>query len=78
MNEPQIWTLIGVFAASMVGVIAILQRTMNVQFSSLRNELKSELDALRHEVKGEIGSLRAEIAHLDRDVQAISKRVFPE
>lgn len=92
MNEPQVWVLIGVFAASMVGVITLVLRTMNVQFEAmharidaLRGELKAGIDSVRTEVsavrtelQADIGSLRTQITHLDRDVQAISKRVFPE
>lgn len=106
MNEPQVWTLIGVFAASMVGVITLVLRTMNTQFASVnrqidsvRDELKTEIASLRSETKTGIASLRSEtkteiaslrsetsarfealgaqISHLDGDVQAISKRVFP-
>ena len=89
MNEPQVWTLIGVFAASMVGIITLVLRTMNTQFTSLRNEMRSDISAMRTELKSDIASvhtelksdiasLRTQITHLDRDVQAISKRVFPE
>lgn len=85
MNEPQVWVLIGVFAASMVGVITLVLRTMNVQFASLRNEivslrgeLKADINSVRTELQADIESLRTQITHLDRDVQAISKRVFPE
>lgn len=85
MNEPQVWTLIGVFAAAMVGVITMTTRTMTTQFTALRNELKAEigsvrneLGSVRNELKADIDSLRTQITHLDRDVQAISRRVFPE
>ncbi len=92
MNEPQVWTLIGVFAASMVGVITLVLRMMNTQFAavtrqfdsmnrqfdSMRQELRSEIASLRNENSARFETLGAQISHLDRDVQAISKRVFPE
>lgn len=125
MNEPQVWTLIGVFAASMVGIIGLVLRIVNVQFHSLhmqmdsmRSELKTdigsvrielwsdianvhtelrsdianvhteltteissvrtEISAVRTELQADIAHVRTQITHLDRDVQAISKRVFPE
>lgn len=103
MNEPQVWTLIGVFAAVLTGMIMLVLRTMNAQFAamnskfdavnsqfdtvnsrfdSLQNELKAEISdsigLLRGEMMTEIATLRVEIGHLDRDVQAISRRVFPD
>lgn len=82
MTEPQVWVLIGVFAASMFGLIGIV----TTGFSRL---LRSEIGGLRAEIGGEIGSLRAEmnarfegvdrrLDYLDRDVQLLMKREFGE
>lgn len=107
LTEPQIWTLIGVFAAALVGMITfttqVMWRAIAAQFASFRAEMRAEFAALRTEtsaelaasraeftasraetsaelaeIRAEIGSLRTEVRHLDRDVQAISRRVFPE
>ena len=69
--------------------IARLRTETKLEISSLRNETKSEISGLRNETKTEIASLRTELDlrftglqaqmdGLDRDVQAITKRVFPE
>jgi hypothetical protein len=76
MTEPQVWTLIGVFAAAIFGVITLMStlfvRIIRVEIGSVRSEMGS--------VRAEIGSLRSELTvrfdYLDRDVQALSKRVF--
>ncbi|MER7522698.1 hypothetical protein [Microbacterium oxydans] len=39
MNEPQVWTLIGVFAAFMLGALTVLIRQNDKMTSSLRREL---------------------------------------
>lgn len=96
VNEPQIWTLIGIFAASMFGM---LRMTSTSFVNILRAEIggvRAEIGGLRGEVNsriggvhGEIGGLRAEMNarfdqlngrmdHLDRGVQMLFRRVFPE
>jgi hypothetical protein len=60
VNEPQVWTLIGVFSAAMFGLIGIVS-TLFLQV-----------------LRAEIGKVSIQINALDRDVQAIARRVFPE
>ncbi|GAB6859468.1 hypothetical protein [Microbacterium xylanilyticum] len=69
MNEPQVWTLIGVFAAGMFGMITIVS-TMFVRV------VRGEIGSLRAEIKGDIAELRSEIRSLDRDVNALMKHTF--
>ncbi len=76
MTEPQVWTLIGVFAAGLFGMLTLMS-TMFVRI--IRTEIGS--------VRGEIGSLRNEMVngfqgvheHIDRldgDVNALMKHTF--
>ena len=60
MTEPQVWTLIGVFATALFGMLTLMS-TMFVRFINAKFE-----------------TLEVKIDHLDRDVQAIARRVFPE
>lgn len=64
MNEPQVWTLIGVFAAGLFSVIGLtiglIMRVISTEIGSLRNEMNVRFD------------------HLDRDVQALTRHVFGE
>jgi len=69
MNEPQVWTLIGVFAAGMFGMITVVS-TMFVRV------VRGEISGLRAEIKGDIAELRSEIRSLDRDVNALMKHTF--
>lgn len=115
MTEPQVWTLIGVFAAALAGMITFttqamwraltsridsLRDEMRAEFASMRTETAARFDSMRTETAtrldsartetaarfdsvqtetaAQFESLRTQIAHLDRDVQAISRRVFPE
>jgi len=69
MNEPQVWTLIGVFAAGMFGMITIV----TTMFTRV---VRSEIHSLRVELKGDIAELRTEIRNVDRDVSALMKHTF--
>ena len=62
MNEPQVWVLIGVFAASMFGMITVVS-TLFIHV------VKAEIGGLRTEVLGEIRTL-------DRDVTALYRNTF--
>ncbi len=80
LNEPQVWTLIGVFSAIMVGILTI-------GFGSLRSELKSEMKSMHSSLSAEIKSLAVRmdsgfeavhrrIDYLDRDVQHLMRKEF--
>jgi len=68
VNDPQIWTLIGVFTAIMLGgmtaMTTLLMRAMTSAIGGLRGEmngLRGEMNGLRGEMHAEIGGLRAEM-----------------
>jgi len=89
LNEPQVWTLIGVFAASTFAMMGLMSSTfvriLRAEIGGLRGELMGEIGGLRGEVHGLRGEMNARfervdarLDHLDRGVQAIARRVFPE
>ncbi len=65
MTEPQVWTLIGVFAAAMFGMITIVS-TLFVQV------MRSEFGR----VGARFDAMNARIDNLDRDVQALMRHTF--
>lgn len=76
MTEPQVWTLIGVFATGLFGMMTLIS-TMFVRI------LRTEIGSVRTEIRTEIGSVRAEIQgvhqrldRLDADVNALMKHAF--
>ncbi|AZS48703.1 hypothetical protein [Microbacterium oxydans] len=87
MTEPQVWTLIGVFAAGMFGTITLIStmflRTMQNGFDGVRTEMRNEFASVRTEMRSEFANVRTEIGavhgridHLDRDVNAIYRHLF--
>jgi hypothetical protein len=69
VTEPQVWVLIGVFAAAFFGLIGIVttnfNRTMDARFDAVRADIKAKFD---------ITNIKLE--NMDRDIQAISRQVF--
>ena len=67
MTEPQVWTLIATFAVGMSAMIALVLRVVAVEIG----KVTVQIEGLRREMD-------TRFAHLDRDIQAIAARVFPE
>ncbi len=69
MTEPQVWGLIGVFAAALFGMFTIVStlfiRVIRAEIGGLRSEMLGRFDLLEQRVDG-----------LDRDVQALVKHTF--
>ena len=69
MTEPQIWTMIGAFAALMFGMMTMVStvfiRVLRAELGGLRAEMNSRFEIVGHRIDG-----------LDRDVQALVKSNF--
>jgi len=73
LTEPQVWTLIGVFGASIFGIQGIAISSFRREKQSIRNELKSEMSSMRNEL---ITRLDSRFDQLDRDVQFLMRKEF--
>lgn len=87
MNDPQIWTLLGLFAAIMLGgmtlMTTLLTRAMtaaiggvNARIDGLAGEMNARFDAVETTMSAKFETVNVKLEHLDRDVTAISKKVF--
>lgn len=87
MNEPQLWVLIGLFAAIMVGGFTItstlMMHAMNARFDGVEGTMNARFEAVeatvgaRFEgVNAKFEKVYAKIDHLDRDVAAGSRQIF--
>ena len=69
LTEPQVWVLIGVFAAAFFGMIGIVttnfNRTMDARFEAMRSDVNAKLDIIN-----------VKLENMDRDIQALSRHVF--
>lgn len=69
MTEPQVWTLIAVFAAAIFGVQGIALTSFRREMKSMRNELMTKMDAGFAQVHNRLDAL-------DRDVQFLMRKEF--
>ena len=87
MTEPQVWVLIGVFAAAMFGMIGIVTSSFNRTLTAAISGVRTEISGVRTEISGlrDIMDARfdavdakfdAKFDVLDRDIQALSRQVF--
>lgn len=84
MTEPQVWVLIGVFAAALFGMFTIVStlflRVIRAEIGGLRAEMVGEISGqiggLRGEMMGRFDRLEQRVDGLDRDVQALVKHTF--
>ncbi|WP_282845662.1 hypothetical protein [Microbacterium oxydans] len=83
MTEPQVWTLIGVFAAGMFGTITLIStmflRTMQNGFDGARTEMRNEFASVRTEFRNEFASVRTEFrnefAGVRTEIRAVHERM---
>lgn len=79
------WTLMAAFIGAIVAMMGMVLRVIrteiggvNVKIDGLRGELKAEISGLRGEMDAKFARVDTKLDHLDRDVQALVKHVFPE
>ncbi len=71
MNDPQIWTLIGVFSAVMLGGMTLMTTLIN-------RATTSAISGLRGEMNARFDTVNAKIEHLDRDVTMLVRHAWGE
>ncbi len=74
MNDPQIWTLIGVFAAVMAGGLTLLLRQNERIIASLRSELTARFDGLEGRMDARFEAIDARFEAIDARFEAIDAR----
>lgn len=76
MTEPQVWALIGVFAAAIFGMFTIISTLFVRVIRSEISGLRGEFSGLRGEMNTRFDALEQRVDGLDRDVQALVKHTF--
>ncbi|PFG31822.1 hypothetical protein ATJ78_2803 [Paramicrobacterium agarici] len=79
MTEPQVWTLIGVFAAALFGMLTLMSttfiRVVRTEISSLRHELKADMATGFAAVRADITRLDGRMDRLDGRMDRLEERV---
>ncbi|MGK2854789.1 MAG: hypothetical protein ACSLE3_11935 [Microbacteriaceae bacterium] len=74
LTEPQVWTLIAVFATIMVGTQTLLITGVRSQIGSLRTELKADIGGLRGEMNARFERVDAQFERVDAQFAAVDAR----
>jgi len=78
VNDPQTWTLIGVFAAVMLGGMTLMTTLIMRTTTTAIDGVRGEMNGLRGEMNARFDTVETKIEHLDRDVAALTHKVFGE
>lgn len=76
LTEPQVWVLIGVFAAAIFGMMGIVTTSVNRTLTASLARVDTRIDGLREVMEAKFEKMDAKFDLLDRDIQALSRRVF--
>ncbi len=71
MTEPQVWGLIGLLGAAILASPTFIVLYLRAEIGGLRREMEARFEAME-------GRFDRRFDHLDRDVAAIAKVVFPD
>ena len=83
VTEPQVWVLIGVFAAAFFGLIGIVTtnfnrttvarcQTIDVRFATM----DARFEAFEARIDAKFGIINVKLETMDRDIRALSRHVF--
>ena len=78
LNDPQIWTIIGVFAAALFGMLTFMGYSFMRALAGHVAQITSKIEIVETKLEARFERLEARVDNLDRDVQAIAKRVLGE
>jgi hypothetical protein len=76
LTEPQVWVLIGVFAAAIFGMMGIVMTSVNRTLTASLARVDTRIAGLREVMEAKFEKMAAKFDLLDRDIQALSRRVF--
>lgn len=76
LTEPQVWVLIGVFAAAFLGMIGIVTTGFNRTMSARFETMDARFEAMRAEMNAKFDIINVKLENMDRDIQALSRHVF--
>jgi hypothetical protein len=74
LTEPQVWTAIGTFSATMFAVVTLVgwmfARIIHTEIAGVRTSMRTDIDGVHQEIASLRTSMRTEIAALDTKLTA--------
>lgn len=78
MTEPQVWSLIGLLGAAILASPTFIVLYLRSEIGGLRREMEVRFEAMETRFGRMETRFDQRFDHLDRDVAAIAKVVFPD
>ncbi len=79
MNDPQVWTLLGIFAAVMLGGMTLmttqLSRVIRVEVDRIDATLSARIDGLDTALSARIDGLDARLGRIESKVDDLDKEL---
>lgn len=76
MTEPQVWVLIGVFAAAFFSLIGIVTTNFNRTMVARFQTVDARFESLETRIDAKFDIINMKLENMDRDIQALSRHVF--
>ena len=76
LTEPQVWVLIGVFAAAIFGMLSWQTVSFNRNLTVVGDSLRESIISLGKVQDARFEILEQRLENMNRDIQAISRHVF--
>lgn len=76
LTEPQVWVLIGVFAAAIFGMFGVVLTSINRTLTASIGGVRAEIVGLRDAMNARFEAVDVKFEMLERDIQALSRHVF--
>ncbi|MFB7844345.1 hypothetical protein [Microbacterium sp. NPDC056052] len=76
MTEPQVWTLIGVFAAVMLGGMTLMTTLLTRTISAKSDAADSRIETLRVEMNARFDTMDVKFSTLDKEVATLAERFW--
>lgn len=76
MNDPQVWTLIGVFAAVMLGGVTLMKTQLSHVIRSEVGRIDGTLSARIDGVDARLGRIESKVDDLDKQLTNLAVRFW--
>jgi hypothetical protein len=79
MNEPQVWTVIGVLAATLMGflvaMVTMFSHTLTARLDELRSGIHSEMVELRSDLTRRIDGIEHRLDGVEHRLDGVERRI---
>ena len=76
MNDPQVWTLIGVFAAVMLGGMTLMTTQLSRVMRAEADRIEGVLSARIEGIGSRLGRIETKVDDLDKEITNLATRFW--